>query len=143
MTAIAFTNSGVDLVVDADIIKLHPDMVNNIWRGSESYRTAFLEAYDKVVFDLKNIGLAIAYVTNTTDNITWFSRVVMYQSLIMIFRDFRAERGDRWDLLIADYQAQYNLALTDPTLDYDTAAEAAAVAADTDNTKAGEIRFLR
>lgn len=141
MTAIAFTNSGADLVVDADLIKLHPDMVNNIWRGSETYRPALLEAYDKVVFDLKNIGLAIAYVTNTADNIAWFGRVVMYQALIMIFRDFRAERGDRWDLLIGDYQAQYDLALTDPTLDYDTEAESEA--ADTDNTKTGEIRLLR
>jgi hypothetical protein len=140
-TPIAFTNDGADLVADADILKLHPDMTNNRWRGSESYRAAFVEAFDKVAFDLANIGLKIAYIYTTTRNLDWFSRVVMYQALIMIFRDFRAERGDRWDMLIGDYQAQYDLALTDPTLDYDTAAESAA----TEDTtiKTGEIRLIR
>ena len=142
-TYIGFTNSSVDIATDADLIKLHPDMVNNRWRGLESYRVALLEAYDKVMFDLGNIGLHAAYIKDTAANIAWCSRVVIYQALIMIFRDFRAERGDRWDLLIGDYQAQYDLAMTDPSLDYDTDAEAAAAAADTDTVKTGEIRLLR
>jgi len=139
-TYIAFVNSGADIATDADLIKLHPDMVNNRWRGLESYRVALLEAYDKVMFDLGNIGLLQAYIKDTAANIAWVGRVVIYQALMMVFRDFRAERGDRWDLLIGDYQAQYDLAITDPTLDYDTEAEAAAT---TDTTKTGEIRMLR
>jgi hypothetical protein len=140
MTAIAFVNAGADIVVDADLIKMHPDMVNNRWRGQESFRLALIEAYNEVMFELGNSGLAAAYITNTAKNIAWFNRVVAYQAMIIISRDFRAERGDRWDLLMGDYQAKYNLAMTDPTLDYDTEAESAAA---DDTTKTGEIRLLR
>jgi len=140
---IAFRNGDPleDMVSDADLLQMHPDMCNNRWRNKDSYRDAFLEAYNKVTFDLGNAGLLAAYIYNTAANIVWFQRVVMYQALIMIFRDFRTERGDRWDLLIGDYQAQYDLAMKDPTLDYDTAGEAAATS--TTNEKTGEVRFLR
>ena len=140
---IAFQNGDplADLLVDNDVIQLHPDMANNRWQGKESYRDSFVEAFNKTVFDLGNVGLSAAYILASAANLVWFKRVVMYQALIIIFRDFRTESGDRWDKLIGDYQAQYDLALNDPTLDYDTAAEAAAIAADT--TKAGQIRFIR
>lgn len=140
---IAFRNGDPleDMLSDNDLLQMHPDMANNRWRGKESYREAFLEAYNKVIFDLANAGLAALYIYNTAANIVWFQRVVMYQALIMIFRDFRTERGDRWDLLIGDYQTQYDIALKDPTVDYDTAGEAAATSAT--NTKTGEVRFYR
>lgn len=141
--AIAFSNGtpAADLVKDSDLLKLHPDMANNRWRNLDTYRSALVESFEKVLFDLKNIGLNQPYIDASAANLVWFKRVVIYQALMMIFRDFRAERGDRWDLLIEEYQRQYDLALKAPTLDYDTAAETAATA--TETTKTCEIRLLR
>jgi len=131
MSAIAFTVDGTDIVVDADLLKLHPDMVNNRWRGEESYRIAILEAYNRVIFDLKNLGLVSAYITDSDANLDWFKRVLIYQALMIIFRDFRAHSEDRWGLLIGDYQVLYNQAMKSPSLDYSvpgTSSDAAVVA---------------
>ena len=122
ITPIAFTNSGVDVATDANLRAYHPDMANNIWSGRESYREILEASFDQALYDVtRNETFEdAALISNSASNIAWFSRVTCYQALTRIFRDFRAEAGDRWDLLMQDYQRLYDEFILNPALDYDT-----------------------
>jgi len=143
ITSIAFQNGTplVDIVVDADLQKLHPDMTNNLWAGKENYRVTIQQAYDQVIFDLGTAGFSAALISNSTGNISWVKRVVSFMALLMIFRDFRSETGDRWDLLIDDYQKMYDKAIQSPVLDYDTD-ESGTIDEDEEDTE-GEQELVR
>jgi hypothetical protein len=121
ITPIAFTNAGADVATDADLRDFHPDMSNNIWTGRESYRDMLQASYNHVIFDLSRGTFEDAdLIDSSADNIAWFKRATCYQALVRIFRDFRAESGDRWELLMNDYQRLYDEMLSNPVLDYDT-----------------------
>lgn len=120
ITPIAFTNAGADVATDADLRAFHPDMSNNIWSGSESYRDMLQASYNHVIFDLTRGTFSDSdLIDSSADNISWFKRAVCYQALVRVFRDFRAETGDRWELLMNDYQRLYDEMLMSPELDYD------------------------
>lgn len=122
ITPIAFTNSDADIATDADLRKLHPDMGNNIWVGVESYRTVLEESFSQALFDVtqQETYEDAALISNSADNIAWFKRATCYQAMVRICRDFRAEAGDRWDMLVKDYQRLYDSLVQNPSLDYDT-----------------------
>jgi len=122
ITPIAFVNAGTDIATDADLRAYHPDMSNNLWSGRESYRDILQAAFNHALADVtRNDTFADAdKISNSAANILWFSRVTCYQALVRIFRDFRAEAGDRWDLLMQDYQRLYDEYILNPALDYDT-----------------------
>lgn len=121
ITALAFVNAGVDLATDADLREFHPDMSNNIWTGRENYRSVLSSAFDQALFDVTQGEFSDStLISNSADNIAWFRRVVCYLALVRIFRDFRAQSGDRWDMLVSDYQKLYDQAIGNPVLDYDT-----------------------
>ena len=143
ITSIAFQNGTplVDIVVDADLQNLHPAMTNNLWAGKENYRVTIQQAYDQVIFDLGTAGFSAALISNSTGNISWVKRVVSFMALLMIFRDFRSETGDRWDLLIDDYQKMYDKAIQSPVLDYDTD-ESGTIDEDEEDTE-GEQELVR
>lgn len=141
ITAIAFSNSGVDVAVDADLRALHPNLPDDIWSGRESYRDTLEAAFNQLILDLKKAGWTTTLINNSTANIEWFHAVVTVGALIMIFRDFRGETGDRWDLLLTDYERKYQTYVADAKLDYDTD-EDGTVDEDEEGTKLG-VTLLR
>ncbi len=119
ITPIAFQNSGADVALDTDLKALHPSLENDIWQGVETYRATLNSAFDQLLLDLKRAGWNPDLISNSAANIAWFKPIVCVGALIIIFRDFRAETGDRWDLLLNDYSAKYANWVADAKLDYD------------------------
>lgn len=121
ITPIAFTNSGVDVATDADLLLLHPELSKSRWSSKENFRDTLQAAYNQVAFDISRIEdfSDATLIDSSAANIAWYKMAVTYQALIRIFRDFRAETGDRWDLLLKDYQRLYDQMIENPSLDYD------------------------
>jgi hypothetical protein len=142
ITPIAFTNSGVDLCVDADLLALHPELGKSRWQGKESYAEVIRASYDHLADDLLRTEFdTAAYIDSSATNKAWYKRAITYQSLVRIFRDFRAETGDRWDLLVKDYQTLYDRMIQSPRLDYDTGGDG--TIDDGENPHTGDVSLVR
>lgn len=124
ITPIAFNNlitgtTYADLAYDADLRALHPDMDNNRWSEVANFRATLSAAFDQLLIDLAAQGWTSSLINNTANNRAWFKQAVIFGALVTIFRDFRADTGDRWDLLRGDYYTKYNALFQTIKLDYD------------------------
>ena len=108
-----------DLVTDADLRALHPGMNNDLWKGQTSFRGSLTKAFDLLLSDLKKDDWESALISDSDANKAWFKIAVLFGTMILICRDFRGETGDRWDLLLDDYQKKYDTLIRNVKLDYD------------------------
>jgi hypothetical protein len=140
ITPIAFVNGGVALCVDADLLALHPTL--KPWEGKEDFSSVILAAYGQVADDLLRTEFSTAaYIDSSATNKAWYKLAITYLSLVRIFRDFRAEKGDRWDLLITDYQTHYDRMIQAPRLDYDFDNDG--TLDDGENPHTGDVELVR
>jgi len=140
ITPIAFVNGGVSLCVDADLLALHPTL--KPWEGKEDFSGVILAAYNQVADDmLRSAFPDPALIDSSATNKAWYKLAITYLSLVRIFRDFRAEKGDRWDLLITDYQTHYDRMIQAPRLDYDTDEDG--TSDDDEDAQVGDVELVR
>lgn len=121
ITPLAFVGGTppADLVTDADLRVLHPRIVADLWPDETTYRPQLLKAFDKLLVDLAARGYVADQISDSDANRAWAKAAVIAGAFVLIFRDFVSQDGDRWSMLKADYQREYDGLLERVSLDYD------------------------
>ena len=76
------------------------------------YQVQIAEAYRRLKNDLSDKGIGVADI-NATDN---FREAQIFKAFELIFRDFKMEEDDRWDILMKDYASQYSTEMRETNL---------------------------